>query len=204
LILLDIRLLLNDARPLAVDGETRAAAGDERAGAERRDHFAVAEHELEEIVGFPAAALRRQRRLHAVRNSEQQQRLVDEMRAEVVEESGARSGNLAPSVTDFRPITIDAGFEQHDSSCQISAYRVLDGEEIAVPASVLEHGEEGLLLLRDSRKVSRLFDRNSERLVHDDIAPRVHRRFSERRVRFIGARNYDEVEIGMRGERLGI
>ena len=52
--------------------------------------------------------------------------------------------------------------------------------------------------------MSRLFDGNSEWLVHDDIAAGAHRRLGERRVRFIGARDYDEVDIRMRRERLRI
>src|SRR6266478_3089654 len=106
------------------------------------------------------------------------------MRAEVVEESRARAGNFAPAVTDFGPITIDAGFEQNDASGEILAYRVLDGEKIAVPAPVLEHGEHDVLLPRDGREVSRLLDRNCEWLVDHDIASGTHRQLRERRVRF--------------------
>src|SRR5882762_2892243 len=122
------------------------------------------------------------------------------MRAKVIEESRARPRNFTPPVADVRPITIDAGFEQNDASCEILAYRVLDGEKIAVPAPVMEHGEHDVLLPRDSREMSRLLDRNCEWLVDHDIPSGTHRQLRERRVRFIGARYSDEVDARMRRE----
>src|SRR6266478_4733178 len=126
------------------------------------------------------------------------------MRAEVIEESRARAGDFAPPVTDFGPITIDAGFEQNDAPGEILAYRVLDGEKIAVPAPVLEHGEHDVLLPRDGREMPRLLDSNCEWLVDHHIASGTHRQLRERRVRFIGARDYDEVYIRVRRERFRI
>src|SRR6266852_892023 len=114
------------------------------------------------------------------------------MRAEVVEESRARSGNLAPAIADFRAITIDAGFEQNDAAGEILSQRILHGEEIAVPPSVLEHGEQDVFPRRDGPEMSRLLDASGERLVHHDIASGTHRQLRERRVRFIGTRDYDE------------
>ena len=52
--------------------------------------------------------------------------------------------------------------------------------------------------------MSRLLDGNGEWLVHHDVAAGTHRQLGERRVRFIGARDYDEVDIRMRRERLRI
>src|SRR5712691_7061809 len=112
------------------------------------------------------------------------------MRAEVVEESRARPRDFAPPVTDRWAITVDARFEQNDAPCEILAYRVLDGEKIAVPAPVLEHGEHDVLLPRDSREMSRLPGRNCEWLVDHDIAAGTHRQLRERCVRFVGARDY--------------
>src|SRR5512132_3895843 len=120
------------------------------------------------------------------------------MRAEGVEESGARTGNLAPAVAGLRAIAIDAGFEEHDPSEKIPANRILHGEKIAVPAPVLEHGQQDVLLLRNSREMPRLLDGNGERLVHPDVAAGVQRQVRERRVRLIGARDYDEVDIRIR------
>src|SRR5712671_4366452 len=142
--------------------------------------------------------------MHAVRNSEQQQHLVDEMRAEVVEESGAGPRNFAPAIADVRAIPIDAGFEQNDPSNELSSYRVLNGEKITVPASVLEHREQDVHLLRDSSEMSSFLYGDGERLVDDNIPPGTHRRLSERCVGFIGARDYDEIDIGMRRESLWI
>src|SRR5438067_13595977 len=122
------------------------------------------------------------------------------MRAEVVEESRAWTRNLAPSVADIGTIPIDVRFEFDNASDEIATYRVLDGEEIAVPASVLEHGEQDVLLLRDSREMPCFLGGNGERLVDYDIAAGTHRRFSERRVRFIGARDYNEIDMRMRRE----
>ena len=126
------------------------------------------------------------------------------MKLNSLPESRARAGNFAPAVADVRAITIDSRFEQNDPSDEIPAYRVLDREEIAVPAPVLEHREQDVALLRDSREMSRLLDGNGERLVHHDISPGAHRQLGERRVRFIGARNYDEVDIRMRREHFRI
>src|SRR6267378_5024982 len=126
------------------------------------------------------------------------------MRAKVVEESRARPGNFAPAVADIRAITIDAGFEQNNSSGEIPSDRVLNGEKIAVPAPVLEHREQDVLFPRDSREMSRLLDGNGEWLVDHDIAAGTHRQLGERRVRFVGARDYDEVDIRMLREHLRI
>src|ERR1700686_2008304 len=97
------------------------------------------------------------------------------MRAEVVEESRARTGNFTPTLADLRAISIDAGFEQNDPSNEIPAYRVLDREKIAVPAPVLEHREQYVVLLCDSTEMSRLLDGNCERLVPYDGAGRAQR-----------------------------
>src|SRR5687767_1226107 len=95
LILLDVRLLLHQARAISVYGESWRTSGHERASLERRDHLAITQHELKEVVGPGAAALERERPLHTLRNSEQHERLVDEVRTEVVEKSGSGPGNLA-------------------------------------------------------------------------------------------------------------
>src|ERR1700704_4909966 len=112
------------------------------------------------------------------------------MRPEVVEKSRARTGNFAPAVADFRAIPIDAGFEQDDSSDEIAANRILDGEKVAIPAPVLEHRKQDIVGLRDGGEMSGLFDCDSKWLVHDDIAAGTHRRFGGRRMWFIWAPDY--------------
>ena len=52
--------------------------------------------------------------------------------------------------------------------------------------------------------MSRLLDRNREWLVDHDIATGTHRLLRQWSVRFIGTRDYDEVDIRMRREHLRI
>src|ERR1700737_853609 len=120
------------------------------------------------------------------------------MGPQIVEQPPPRTRNLAPSITDVRAKTIEAGFEQNNSSDDTPAYRVLNGEKIAVPAPVLEHREQDIVLRRDAREMSRLVGGNGEWLVDHDVAPRTHRQLRERGVRLIGARNHEEVYIRVR------
>src|ERR1700687_1957765 len=109
------------------------------------------------------------------------------MGAQVVEVSRARTGNFAPSVADVRAKTIEAGFEQNNPSNETPAYRVLNGEKIAVPAPVLKHREQDIVLRRDAREMSRLVGGNGEWLVDHDVAPRTHRQLRARGGRPLGA-----------------
>ena len=74
----------------------------------------VLEDHVGPVVDPRPRALRRQARHHPLGQPEQLQRLIDEMRTEIVPESGAHAGPLAPSVPYVRPVAIEVRFEMHD------------------------------------------------------------------------------------------
>ena len=86
LLLLNIRLALHESRAVAVDREPSAAAGHQRCGGEGDHDLAEAEHDLHVVIGGGARALFRQRGLYRLRNAEEHQRLIDQMRPEVVQQ----------------------------------------------------------------------------------------------------------------------
>src|SRR5437762_3187014 len=126
------------------------------------------------------------------------------MRAEVIEKPGAGPGNFAPSHTNLGAIAVDARLEQHDFTDKVFSNRILDSEEIAVPAPVLKYGEQDVALFRDGREMPCLFDGDREGLVDDHVATGAHHRFCQRRVRIVRTRYYDEVDLGMHRQRFWI
>ncbi len=62
---------------------------------------------MDVVVGAGVVAACRETRIDALRRAEQRDRLVDEMRPEIVEQAAAARGLFAPARQHLRPETVE-------------------------------------------------------------------------------------------------
>src|SRR5687767_10674832 len=79
---------------------------------------------------------------YGLRQSEQDQRLIDEMRAKIVQQSGALQTLLPPALLDRRPEPIEMGFVMSDRTEPALVEAMAHGAETIIPAAVLEDAEQ--------------------------------------------------------------
>jgi hypothetical protein len=77
---------------------------------------------------------------HAERAAEQDQHLVDQVRAQIQPDAAARP--LAPAVPDHRAAAVVAALDGDDAAQPIVGDHRLEGEEVGVPAAVLEDRQQ--------------------------------------------------------------
>ncbi|UCF22457.1 MAG: hypothetical protein JSV72_16155, partial [Ralstonia sp.] len=128
--------------------------------------------------------------------------LVDEVRAEVIPDAGALPRLLAPACAHLGAIAVEMRFDVHRLADGATGQRSAQGEEIAVPAAVLEHRQQPPRLPRHTRQVPRLRQRDGERLVDHHVLARTQRRLGQRRVLVIRRRDHDQIGLRMCGRRV--
>ena len=74
---------------------------------------------------------------------------------------------------------------------------LLNAEKIAVPAAVVEDGEQTLLFLRQRNQVAGFLHVEGERLIHHDMLAGVQSQRRQRGVRGVGGGNHHQVNIRM-------
>ena len=74
---------------------------------------------------------------------------------------------------------------------------LLNAEEIAVPAAVVEDGEQTLLFLRQRNQVAGFLHVEGERLIHHDMLAGVQSQRRQRGVRGVGRGNHHQINIRM-------
>ena len=131
------------------------------------------------------------------RRAEQKERLVDEVATEVVEESTCvlRVTGLAPATRRARAASARSGTRSARPRPGRLLQQPADGQEVAVPAPVLEHGQHHAALTRVADQRAALARARSERLVDDHGEPGLDRRARERDVGAVRRRDDDEIEV---------
>ena len=119
--------------------KARATTGDQHAGVHNDASRAVHQHDVRPIGDFATIALYRQACEHSIGQAEQQQRLIDQMRSQVVPEAAARSGLLAPTYAHLRAEAIDMRLEMLHIAQYTIRHRLLHAQKIAVPTAVLKY-----------------------------------------------------------------
>ena len=144
---------------------------------------------------FPPAV---QFRVHRLDGTKEQERLIDQMAAEVVQQASRFTRIAAFTPTALRSWTpaIEAGVQAEHSAELTSRRQLPNGEKVAVPAPVLEHGEEQITLARLRDQGPALGSGRGERLVDDDREPRGECGTRERDVCPVRCRDDDEIELG--------
>ena len=109
--------------------------------------------------------------------AEQHQRLVDQVRPEVVEDARPGDRHLLPAALGHGAEAVVAGHEAGHLADQAGLQAAPDGEEVAVPAPVLEHAQQPALGRgQPDTSFVGLGGGERERLVHHHVSPRPRRR----------------------------
>ena len=112
-------------------------------------------------ASVPAAAdkdlpLREDIRLNPIRRAEQAERLIDQMRAQVIEHTVAFDFVLAPPVRHGRPISIPARVECIQPAEPILSDEFSDREEGGVPTTIVKHRKHSPLFMGERDQFVRL------------------------------------------------
>jgi hypothetical protein len=91
------------------------------------------------------------------------------------------------------------GFEVGDLPERAGLNDGFGGEDVAVPAAVLEDGENAVVLAGECDQLPCLGEIEGERLVDDDVLASFDGGFSKREVAVVGTGDDDEIEAGMGG-----
>jgi hypothetical protein len=194
-LLLPIAMRLHQGARGAAHHEPRGLVDGEHA--RRKEHLSrrVVERDLEPVVGLAARPQRPQSGLHAPRRAEQRDRLIDQVRAEVVPEAGAGAGALTPAVAYVRPPPRHLRSTLDDIADEARAHGVTDAEEVAVPAPVLEDRHQQAGSVGGRRQRPRLLERDGERLVDHDVSPGTQRGLCQWRVGVVGCGDDDQRDV---------
>lgn len=149
------------------------------------------------VVGLGARAARVGLRVDPYGRSEQHQGLVHDVAAEVVQQTAdlLRGARLAPAALQLRAPALEAGLEALDLAEVVFGDEAAQGEEVVVPAAVLEDGEEGSAAVRQGGERAGLGGGRGDRLVHDHGDAGFEGGGGERDVRLVGGGDHDQVEV---------
>ena len=128
--------------------------------------------------------------------------LVDEVRAEVEEHAVGGVGGLLPGVlAGDGAEAVEVGLEGDEAADGVFGDELLDGEEVAVPAAVVEGDDVQALGFGERAEFEGLFAGGGEGLVDDDVLAGGEGLFSEGEVGLVGGGDDDERDGGV-GEDL--
>ncbi len=129
--------------------------------------------------------------------AEERQRLVDEMAAEVVEQSAdlQRVTGLAPAALGLRPPALEPGLEALDLAEGALFDELADRTEVVVPAAVLEDGQQQTAVGGQRGELLGLGGGRGQRFVDDHREPGLQGGGGQRDMRFVRARQDDQIEV---------
>src|ERR1700728_94731 len=109
---------------------------------------AVAEDCVKVINRLTARALHLEVRIDRFRCTEQLQRLVTQVRAEIEPNAAARSRLFPPALARFGAVTVVVRFEVRDLAERAIGKHFAQSEKIRIPAPILKDGEQSPASLR--------------------------------------------------------
>lgn len=142
----------------------------------------VIEDHVSPVVNLCAVAQRGDISLNRLWQAKQLKRLVDQVRAQVKPQTAAGDVLLAPAHAHFRAEAVNMRLQMLNLANRALLNNLLNAEEIAVPAAVVENGEQELLFIRQGNQVPGFLHIQSERLIHDHVFSRFQGQRRQRRV----------------------
>src|SRR5579859_1292428 len=115
--LLRIDSVFHERRLFATNYEAQIGSQRNHAGSKQRARFGIVQYDVESIVDLRTFALDANVRRNRLRSTKQDHGLIDQMDAEIEEDSAARTRSFPPRAgTKLQTITIEVGFVQRNSS----------------------------------------------------------------------------------------
>ena len=121
------------------------------------------------VVNFRAVTQRGDIALYRLWQSKELQRLVNQVRPQIKPQTTTGHVLLSPAHAHFRAETVNVRLKVFDLAKGSLLNNLLNAEEVAVPAAVMEDGEQQLLLLRQGNQVAGFLHVECERFVHDHV-----------------------------------
>ena len=178
-----------------MDREARAAAGHEHRRLQDHAPARVLQHAVRPVLDRGARTQGREVGVHAIGDTEEQERLVDQVRSEVEPDAAPGHRGFPPAVPDGRAEAVDPGLEVDDVPEPAGADQLGDAQEVAVEAAVLEHPQHPPGLDREVAKLPRLGETQRQGLVYHHVPTRPQGRARERRVLVVRGGDHHEVHV---------
>ena len=154
------------------------------------------------IIHRPAAGAQRAAvARHRLRHPEQRQRLIEQMRAEVVPNTRADAGILAPAVAHFGAEAVPARLKKAQRTQLAARQERLQRQKITVPAAVMKDRKQPPGAFCPRHQLAPLGDRVHHRLFQHDVPPGGEALRSEGKMHRIRRGNDDQLRIGLRQHR---
>ncbi len=156
------------------------------------------------VVGLGAGAADVRLGVDLGDRAEEDQGLVDDVAAEVVEQTSdlCRVAGLAPAALELRAPALEAGLEAPGVAEFTVGEEPPEGQEVVVPAAVLEDGEEQAALLGEGGQLAGLGRGAGDRLVHDHRQARLEGGRGQRDVGLVRGGDDDQVQLVRAVEQL--
>ena len=107
-------------------------------------------HDIERIVSESVFPLDSNVRGHGFRKTEEDQRVIDQVRGNIEKDAAARTRALAPGAgLELRAIAVVIRFESDDASENSVRHKLSNGLKIAVVTAVLIDREQAACILRN-------------------------------------------------------
>ena len=149
------------------------------------------------VVNFGTVAQRRDIPLNRLRQAKELERLVDQMRAQVKPQAAPGDVLFAPAHAHFRAEAVNMRLQMFNLAERALLNDLLNAEEIAVPAAVMEYGEQKLLFVRQRNQVAGFPHVEGKRLIHNHVFTRVQGQRRQRGVRGVRGGDHHQVNIRM-------
>ena len=162
----------------------------------------VIEHGVEEIIGHRALALGATRELDGARFTKQAQRLIQQVRAEVIPQAAAGQCLLTPAVRHRRAEAVEVGFQMRDAPQRAVVDQFRQRQEVGIEAPIVKYRQHPSGLLGLPGQGLAFFKRHREGLVDDHMLACRQRRRGQRGVSLVGRRDDDQIDVVTRKQGL--
>ncbi len=179
--------------------EAERPVGRQHAGFQNDAPGAVAQDGLEPVMRRSARPLDLDVRADGLGRPEQHQRLIGQMRAEIVPKAAPWAAALPPAIPHLRPIAADLGFDLHHVAKLVRFERARDGQEVAVEAPVLEYGQMPARVRGQGSERAALGQRQGEGLVDDHMLAGAQCGLGQCEMRVVRRRDHHQLGAGMPG-----
>src|SRR5713226_3913008 len=167
---LRIEAVLDEGALGALNGEARPRGDCQHRPPQERAHPRVVQRDVERVVDGGAVALDADVGGDRVRRAEQEERLIEQVRAQVEPDPRAGVRLLAPRARpELRPEAVEVGFEARHPAEYTVQQQVAYGDEVTREAAVLVGREHPPLLFAQFHELARLRHRGGKRLVDHDV-----------------------------------